>query len=323
MTAPVSPLPRPASPTPAPAPARQNRMTLASVVRGKQESPIRLLIHGLDGVGKTTFGANAPNAIFLGTEDGNSHLDVARFPTPETYDDVIDALRTLATSDHDFKTLVIDSVDWLEPLIWKKVCEDNKVKSIEEVGGGYGKGYSAALDLWRALISAIEYVQRTKKMYAILIAHSFLKKVANPEGDDFDRYILKMNDKAAGLLREWCWGVYFAKYESFAVKDKAKRVRGVSTGARLLHTKWTATADAKDRYGLPETIPLDWSEFMAAREAGQPEPVEELKAEIARKAALLPEKLREATLASLAKAGDDAANLSKLNDWCNAKVPKE
>jgi len=251
-------------------PARVRRLTLASVKSGIVDGPIRLLIVGVDGVGKSTFAANAPAPIFIGTEDGTDHLSVARFPAPDSWQDVLDAVDELTIGEHEFQTVVLDSLDWAEPLLWAHICERERVKSIEEVGGGYGKGYGVAIDEWRKLIAALERMQRAKGVGVITIAHSFIKKFQNPEGNDFDRYTLKLQDKAAGLWREWSKGVYFANYETFAVADKAKRVRGVSSGARLLYTARTASYDAKDRYGLPEKLPLSFEEFDRARRVGRP-----------------------------------------------------
>lgn len=310
----------PASP---PAPVRVNRMTLASVTSGKVTGPYRLLVHGVDGVGKSTFGANAPAPVFLGTEDGTEHLEVARFPSPEGWEDVLDAVRSLTESPSDYRTLVLDSLDWAEPMLWRHVCQRDKVASIEEVGGGFGKGYVAALDGWRSLLAALERLQRERGMHVILIAHSLIKVFKNPEGDDFDRYVLKLHDKAAGLVREWCKGVFFANYETFAVKDRAKRIRGVSTGARLLYTQRTAAFDAKDRYGLPESLPLSWEEFEKAAKAGQPADPMALTTEIRRKAEQLGGELGAGALAAIDRAGGDARKLAQLNDWANAKLAEK
>jgi hypothetical protein len=304
---------------PAAAP-RQNRMTLASVLKGKKDAPYRLLVMGVDGVGKSSFAASAPSAIFLGPELGTNHLDVARFPVPESFEDVLDAIRTLTADRGEFESLAIDSIDWIEPLIWRWVCEQAGVKTIEEVGGGYGKGYVAALDAWRMLLAALERLQRERGMHVVLIAHAFIKPFRNPEGEDFERYVLKLHDKAAALCREWSEGVYFAQFETFAVKEKGKRVKGVSTGARLLYTQRTAAYDAKDRYGLPESLPLDWNEFVAAAAAGRPVESKHLVEAIQAAAAELGDELKKTTLEYLAAAGDDAVKLSKLSNWVNAKL---
>lgn len=302
---------------------RPPRMTLASITKGKLVRPRRILIHGVDGVGKSTFAACAPNTVFLGTEDGTEHLDVSRYPSPESWDDVLEAIKTLTVGEHKYGTLAIDSLDWAEPILWRHLCEKHKVKTIEEVGGGYGKGYSAALDEWRVFISAIERMQNARKMHVVLIAHSFIKPFKNPQGDDFDRYVLKLNDRAAGLLREWCRGVYFANYETFAVKDKAKRVRGVSTGARLLYTQRTAAYDAKDSYGLPEQVPLSWEEFEKAAAGGTPAELADLKAEIARKADELGGEIKPVILETLAKAGDNLQSLSIINNKLNVRIAEK
>jgi hypothetical protein len=169
-------------------------------------------------------------------------------------------------------------------------------------------------------LADLERLQRERRMHVILLAHSFIKKFANPEGDDFDRYILKLNEKAAALVREWCKGVYFANYETFAVSDKQRRVRGVSTGARILHTQRTAAYDAKDRYGLPETLPLSWDEFVKGVEAGCPADPQVLIAEIQRKAKELGGDIEKSTAELLPKFKDDGAKLAQLNDRLNAKL---
>jgi hypothetical protein len=299
---------------------RRNRMTLEAVIGGKIDGPVRVLIHGVDGVGKSTFGADAPKPIFLGTEDGTEHLDVARFPAIETWPDVLDAIQTLTSGEHDYQTLVVDSLDWAEPYLHRHICQRHGVTSVEEIGGGYGKWVQVALDEWRIFIAAIERMQRERKMGVILIAHSFIKSFKDPLTEGFDRYVLKLNDKAAGLMREWCKGVYFANYETFAVKDKNKRVRGVSTGARLLYTKYTAGFDAKDRYGLPETIPLSWEEFDRARRAGAPADPVALVDAIRRKAAELGGELEQKALGAIERAEGDVSKLARINDWANAKL---
>jgi hypothetical protein len=300
---------------------REVRMTLKAVTTGKVERPRRILLHGVDGVGKTTFAAGAPKPIFLGAEEGTNHLDVARFPLPETLDDIFDAIRVLTLEPHDFETLAIDTLDWMEPIVWKHVCDGAKVASIEDVGAGYGKGYLAALDVWRRIISGIERLQRDRHMHVVALAHSIIKPFKNPEGDDYDRYVLKMNEKAASQWREWCDGVYFANYETFAKKDtRTKRVRGVSSGLRFLHTERTAAYDAKDRYGLPTTLPLSWDEFERAAAAGVPVETPTLVAEIKRKAQDLGGDFETMTLEALGRFAAQPEMLSQLSNRLDVKI---
>lgn len=313
--------PKPVAPKPAL--VRANRMTLDSVQRGRRVEPVKIVLAGVEGVGKSTFGANAPDPIFLGTEDGLMHLDVARFPAPTVWQDIFDAIATLTDTEHPYKTLVIDTLDWAEPLAWAHVCTKAGVDSIEDVGGGYGKGYQAALDEWRSLLAALERLRRAKAMHVVLIAHTQIRPFKNPEGEDYDRYEMKLNAKAAGLIKEWADAVLFANHETFAVKDKARRVRGVSTGARLIHTERTAAYDAKNRYGLPESLPLSWADFQAAVESPQPASPAVLTAEIQRKAKSLGGELEAKATEAIKRAGGDALKLSQLNDWANAKLAEK
>lgn len=292
-------------PEPAAPPARVNRMTLATVQRSLKPAPYRLVTHGTDGVGKTTFAASAPNPIFICAENGTEHVDVARFPSPETWQDILDAIATLTTEPHEYRTVVVDSLDWAEPLCWEHVCRVADKPDIEAFG--YGKGYLAAIDEWRKFLAAIERLQATTGMHAILVAHTIVKSFKNPEGDDYERYQLKLHDKAAGLIREWASGVYFLNYETFAKKveptnPKSKRAKGMSSGARWMYTQRTAAYDAKDRYGLPPRLPLSWDEFEAAVAAGRP---------------ASPEALREAILAAVEELGDE-----KIAAWCAAEFVK-
>jgi len=119
-------------------------ISLASLKETSALLPPRLLAHGVAGIGKTTFAAKSDRPVFLLTEDGLGTLKVPHFPLARSFEEIMEALAALYNEPHDFATVVVDSLDWLEPLIWKRVCEDNGWSSIEEPG--YGKGYVAALD---------------------------------------------------------------------------------------------------------------------------------------------------------------------------------
>jgi hypothetical protein len=134
---------------------------LSTISRGKRPRHIFALLYGTDGVGKSAVCSHAPNPIFVGAEKGTEQLDVARFPQTETIAELLDQLRALQTEKHEFNTVVLDSLDWIEPLIWRAVCEEGKVESIEQYAGGYGKGYVRALDLWRVLLKELAILNRT------------------------------------------------------------------------------------------------------------------------------------------------------------------
>lgn len=299
-------------------------MSLAKVITGRIVKPIRVCLYGAEGVGKSTFAGDAPAPIFLGAEDGTSELDVTRFPQPNTWEDVLEAVTELTNSQHGYQTLVVDTLDWIEPIAWERVCRGRKTKDgkrIETIEDfGYGKGYNNALDQWRILLSALERLHRARNMHMVLLAHSHIKSFKNPAGEDFDRYQLKLHDKAAGLVKEWTDVVLFAHHETYTHESNG-RAKGIQSGARVLQTQRTAAWDAKNRYDLPEKLPLDWNEFFEAVQAHRPADPATLRGRIER---LLEQtsdgSLIEKVRASVAKVGDDAAQLARIQSRLTATI---
>lgn len=296
-------------------------MTLASVKTGKTAQAPRVLIYGPEGVGKSAFACAAPSPIFICAEDGVAQLGPARFPEPQSWGDVLDAVDVLTMESHDHKTLVIDSLDWLEPLCWDYICKRDSKASIEDYGFSKGQKTIAPAE-WRILISKIERMTRAKSMGVILVAHQHVKLFKNPEGEDFERYELAMDAKAAGMFKQWAEAVLFAQFETFVDKDsKTKRVRGVSTGARVIHTQRTAAFDAKNRFDLPPTLPLDWTAFAEAVAAHAPADPTTLKARIAKMLeSVSDDELRAKVIKALEAAGEDAARLAKVSDNLSARI---
>lgn len=296
------------------------RMALQNVVKGKLKRSYRVLLYGPEGVGKTTWASEAPSPIYLGAEDGTSQLDIARFPEPERWEDVFAAVEQLM-GGHEYQTFVVDTLDWVEPLVWRWVCDNVP----DEKGGrraaiddyGWGRGYNAAVDQWRRFIAALDRLRAAKGVDIILLAHTQIKNYKNPTGPDFDRYELKLHGKSAGLLREWVDAVLFAQYETFT-QEQDKRTKGIDSGARVVHTERRAGFEAKNRLGLPSRMALSYGEFHTAMSTGLDPAV--LVAAVQKEAAALANGDREQVAAFLKKAGKDAEKLGKLLNWVKAKV---
>jgi hypothetical protein len=314
----------------APQQAPPSRMTLANVSKGKKQRPFRVVVYGPEGIGKSSFGAGAPAPIFIPVEDGTDHLDVERFPKPESWKDLRVAVRELITGKHNFQTLVIDTWDAAEALLWKHMIErdiwaDSKQKSklrdIEDYG--YGKGFQKALEDWRGLLRDIEQLQLQRQMNFVGVAHSQVKPFKNPSGGDFDRYELKVDRRAAGLLKEWADTVLFANYETFARADESnpKRVRGLDTGARLLFTERRAAYDAKHRGNLPESMPLSWTDF--ASEAAKEIDPKAFGEAINRRAAELGEEKSKLVAETVTKAAGNVQSLININNRVNALLAEQ
>jgi hypothetical protein len=233
---------------------------LETITKGRRPRYIWAVIYGTDGIGKSTACSHAPNPIFVGAEKGTEQLDVARFPQTESIGDLFAQLRTLQTEKHGYQTVVLDSLDWIEPLIWKAVCDEGKVENIEAFGGGYGKGYVRALDLWRTLIKELAVLNQS--MHVLLIGHAQIKSFQDPElPSAYDRYQLKINDKAAALVREAADAVLFARFETELVRSQGAKAKVRGEGKRIMYTESRPGFDAKNRFNLPFLMPLDWKTF--------------------------------------------------------------
>jgi hypothetical protein len=239
---------------------------LASLRRGRSFDPPRVVIYGEHGIGKSTFAASAPGLVFIPTEDGIANLETTSFPLCQSYTDVRDAIGSLYSEPHDFSAVCLDSLDWLERLIWAHVARQHGKSGIE--GFDFGKGYTFALDVWRELLAGFNALRTERAMAIILTAHCEVKRYDSPTSEPFDRYQIKLHKHASGMVQEWADVVGFAAEKMVVRKEdvgfnKTAR-RAITTGERVLHVAPSPAFCAKNRYALPDTLPLDWASFQTA-----------------------------------------------------------
>lgn len=236
---------------------------LSSIQKSTGVKAPRVMIYGPHGLGKTTFGAGAPAPIFIQTEDGLGRLEVDHFPLAQSFDDVLGAIGALYSEDHNFKTVVVDSLDWLDNLIWRDINAKHDEKAL-----AYGKGAVMAADYWRNVLEGLSALRDEKEMAIVLIAHSEIKRFDSPEVEPFDRYRPKLQERSSALIQEWCDAVLFTNFKTIVKKDDVgfnKTVsRGITTGERLIYTTEKPAYLAKNRYGLPESLELTWDAFATA-----------------------------------------------------------
>lgn len=260
-------------------PARKEvgkRMGLANIRTGYEELPYKLIVYGVPGVGKTLFAADAPDPIFIPVET-SANLMADRFQQPETWSDIINAIEELEKGTHKYKTVVIDTVDKAEPMVWRQCVEEDResvsegkrkyIRTIEDVGGGFQKGYTAAAGKWRFLLSKFERLISIRGMNIVLIAHACVKTFNDPIAGSYERWEMKLSTNKQGnivaTLAEWCDAVLFANFHTAILKDKKGKElkRAESNGSRALYTRRTAAFDAKNRYDLPPLIDFQWADF--------------------------------------------------------------
>lgn len=236
-----------------------------NIVKGtEQRLPPRIVIYGTEGVGKTTFGAQFFTPILVPTEDGLGALNVDHFPVAKSTAEVMGALQSLLGSTYE--TVVLDTADWFERLIFDEICKSYGKVEIEKVDGGYGKGFSYALPYWRRLLDVFDAL-RARGMWIVILAHAKIEKFEDPEAGAFDRYSPRLNKHGCNILTEWADVVGLATRRLAVVKDgsKGKAVPvGPEGGDRILRCVGSPAFVAKNRYGLPEEMPLKISDFLTA-----------------------------------------------------------
>lgn len=233
-------------------------ISLQSLNTKINRKPPCVVLYGVEGIGKTTWAASAPNPVFICTEKGLDGIEDVPHWEPSGFDEVMETLGVLYTEEHDFQTLTIDSLDWLEPMIWAKVAADNEVPSVDKIG--YGKGFNEAVGHWCDYLEGIDSLRADKGMNVIQIAHSMIKRFDSPETDPYDRYMIKLHEKASSKVREHATVVAFANYQvsirNNEVGFNKKVSRAVGSGMRYLHLEERPAYQAKNKYGLPDKIEM-------------------------------------------------------------------
>lgn len=221
------------------------------------------MLYGTHGVGKSTFASCAPNPVFIQTEDGLGEINCDKFPLTTTFDQAMQALTELYVESHAYRTVVVDSLDWLERLIWAEVCRKRNVENLE--GIPYSKGPAFALTQWREFLDGLTALRNDRGMMIVLVAHARIERFEDPETEPYDRYVPRLHRLASQVIQEWSDEVLFAGFKVITRQTDAgfdrKRTRGIGTGERVLRTVERPSHLAKNRLNLPEELPLNWSAY--------------------------------------------------------------
>lgn len=229
------------------------------ITQGRQTKAQKIVVYGVEGIGKSTFAAQFPKPLFIDTEGSTDHMDVARLPKPTSWEMLLDEIKH--APETGYKTLVIDTIDWAEQLCIKAVCDRAKKTGIEDFG--YGKGYVYASEEFAVFLNLLSEI-RESGMNVVLTAHAQIRKFEQPdEMGAYDRWEMKLgkttSSRTSPLVKEWADMVLFANYETFAVaadeNGKKKKAQG---GKRVMYTAHHPCWDAKNRHELPDKLDFDY-----------------------------------------------------------------
>lgn len=234
-------------------------------IKGRIVKPQRVVIYGPEGIGKSTLASQFPRPVFVDTEGSTEQLDVVRFPRPQDWAEFAGFLRQAAEGDHEFRTLVVDTVDWAERLCTQFVCARARKAGIEDFG--YGKGYTYLAEEFGHMLTTLTRL-RERGMHVVLVAHSQIRKFEQPdEMGAYDRYELKCSRQVSPLLKEWADMLLFCQYKTVVVEGTdGSRRKAVGGRERRLYTSHTAAWDAKNRHGLRDELPFEYRAIASAFE---------------------------------------------------------
>ena len=238
-------------------------MSLLDQVETKSKSfdgtvpPVRVNVQGVDGIGKSTFGADAPSSIFIQAEDGLKFIDnVARFPVIESWNQLLTQVKTLIEEPHDYKSVVLDTTDAASKFGEEYVCETNGGNGPQDKQAGYGAFYVAEENAWRKLLQGLNICFEERGMNVILLSHVGDKTIVDPTVGEYHAFQMRSNKKINSLIKDWVDFNLFADYDKSVNDGKPK-----SHGNRILYTKYAMGFEAKSRLTIPPQLPLEWDAF--------------------------------------------------------------
>ncbi len=259
------------------------------IITAVRNRPLFMVLHGQEGVGKTSFGAFAPDPVFIqvGNETGLETLVAAnRLPKTshfkqacQTWDELLEDVTWLLQKKHDHTTLVIDTLNGAERLCYDHVIKENYGGKAGDDGFlSYQQGYTVALGPWRRLLKGLDMLRTERNMLIICLCHTAKRTFKNPEGPDYDRYEPAFEGaKAWGQTLKDADIVLFMSFHTEVRKEGAAKPgratpKGKASGgqSRVIYTEHSATYDAKNRHGLPIEIDADgggsqaWDNFATA-----------------------------------------------------------
>lgn len=233
-----------------------------NITRGKIPSAKKICVYGVEGVGKSTFASHFPDPVFIDTEESTKELDVARFDKPTSWEMLLQEVRYVIDHPETCKTLIIDTLDWAEKLCIKSVCAKYQKSGLESFD--YGRGYTFTYESFGELLNLLSEVTN-RGIHVVLTAHATTKRREQPdEFGTYDCWGLKLIDSPkcsiANMVKEYVDILLFVNYKVMVVAadDKGKKHKAQG-GKRTMYTTHTPFWDAKNRQGLPEELPLDFS----------------------------------------------------------------
>lgn len=219
------------------------------------------MFNAVEGWGKTTLGAHAPNSRMLMTrgEDGYlTLLGAGRVPAipaamVESWGELLATLDSLKADPQGCKLLTIDGLGGCERMNHEHTCQQDFDGKWGEKGFmSYHKGYAQSVTYWLGFLQRLDRLRELHGISILMLSHSMVRKFKNPDGSDFDRYESDVHATTWAATKKWADAVLFGDYQTVLDKgSKGKdRPKGIGGTQRMVHTQHSDARDCKNRYGM-------------------------------------------------------------------------
>lgn len=224
-----------------------------------QQGPPIITLFGDAGTGKTSLAGTFEKPIFIRGEDGMQAFNAANMPDAfdviKSSDDLWEQCMHLIHEDHNYKTLVIDTVTSLETIFINEIIEGDpkKPKGLNQSLGGYGNGTDAVAALHFRLRKAADILNTKKGMTIVFVAHTDIVTIDLPDAEPYSKYNIRIGKKGYAAYTDLADIVGLIRL-GFVTNDKNK---AISTGDRVIQCQATASSISKNRYRIKKDITFD------------------------------------------------------------------
>jgi AAA domain-containing protein len=251
---------------PAP-PMRNGQATAPKIGRLKVEKTVTsaaIVLNAVEGWGKTSLGAHAPNPLIVMARGETGFATLRRkglvpdvdYVECSTWGELLALCDSQTGSEH--KTYVFDALGGFERLCHEAVCAREFSNDWGEKGfTGFMRGYEVAVPEWVKFLQRLDGLRNANGANIVLLSHAKVTPYKNPLGPDFDRYTADCHHKTWSVTHKWADALLFGTFETVVQKDgKTARAKGVGGTERVVFTERTDAYDAKNRYHMPAKIEM-------------------------------------------------------------------